>query len=160
MYISKKSVRNHEYFIALYLICHFCLTTVLFSKEDNNQVIQKTFRESRLAKRHRRKMLNIQITFLAWLAETFGFFFIVFGTYILGHENNIATFSMQNITIFIYFNILPIILILNDLTSKDRILESTWYDRFLTTFRCNYNNKVGVEEPGNERNEENANEQG
>ena len=131
-----------------------------FRKDENNQVINKTFRESRLAKRHQRRMLNIQITFLAWLAEAFGFFFIVFGTYVLGHENNIATFSMQNITIFVYFNILPIILILNDLTSKDRILASTWYDRFLTTFRCNYNNKVGVAEPGNEQNEENVNEQG
>ena len=98
-----------------------------------------------MAKRHQRRMINIQITFLAWVAEILGFFFIVFGTFILGHENNIANYTMQNITVFIYFNILPAILVLNNLKYKERILESKWYDRVLMVFQWQYNNRIDVQ---------------
>ena len=135
-----KYIRNYlnniDQLISLYL--------TFFSQEDNIRKVSNTFNDNRMAKRHQRRMVNIQITFLAWVAEILGFFFIVFGTFILGHENNIANYTMQNITVFIYFNILPAILILNNSMYKERILKSKWYGRFLTVFKWQYNNRIDV----------------
>ena len=96
--------------------------------------MKENLNDSHKARRHRRNMLNIQITFLAWLFETIGLFILFLGQFILGHENNIVIFSMQTLSVMIYFNILPSILILNDTNFKNVIVDSQWYDHFLKDF--------------------------
>ena len=93
---------------------------------------------SSIFRRHRRIMLNIHITFLAWAIEFFGFFIIFLGTFVLGHENNIVNFSLQTLTIIVYFNILPCVFLANISDSKDWAAESPWYEKFLKMFNCQY----------------------
>ena len=115
--------------------------------------MEENLNDSHKARRHRRNMLNIQITFLAWLFETIGFFILFLGQFILGHENNIVIFSMQTLSVMIYFNILPSILILNDTNLKNVIVDSQWYDHFLKGFGCHYKTQRDAEENDNEWNE-------
>ena len=99
--------------------------------------------------RHRRRLLNIQITFLAWLAETVGFLVIFLGTFILGHESNVFNFFMQTLTLIIYFVILPLVFLLNDFDVKSDIVDSNWYGTILTIFHCNYINIIDDSEETN-----------
>ena len=115
--------------------------------------MKENLNDSHKARRHRRNMLNIQITFLAWLFETIGFFILFLGQFILGHENNIVIFSMQTLSVMIYFNILPSILILNDTNFKNVIVDSQWYDHFLKGFGCHYKTQRNAEENNSEWNE-------
>ena len=100
--------------------------------------LRKLLADSSKARRHRRKILNVQITFVAWLAESVGFLVIFLGTFILGHENNIFNFFMQSLTLIIYFNILPSIFLINDSDIKSIIVDSNVYGTILTIFNCNY----------------------
>ena len=100
--------------------------------------LRKLLTTSSKALRHRRKILNVQITFLAWLTESLGFLVIFLGTFIFGHENNITNFFMQTITLIIYFVILPAIFLLNDYDVKSAIVVSIWYQKILKMFQCDY----------------------
>ena len=93
--------------------------------------------------------MNIQITFLAWLAETVGFLVIFLGTFILGHESNVFNFFMQTLTLIIYFVILPLVFLLNDFDVKSDIVDSNWYGTILTIFHCNYINIIDDSEETN-----------
>ena len=112
--------------------------------------MKENLNDANKARGHRRNMLNIQITFLAWLFETIGFFILFLGQFILGHENNIVIFSMQTLSVMIYFNILPSILILNDTNFKNVIVDSQWYDHFLKGFGCQYKTQRDAEENNND----------
>jgi hypothetical protein len=100
--------------------------------------LRKLLSDSSKARRHRRNVVNLQITFLTWLIEVFGFLLIFLGTFILGHENNVVNSSMQLLTMIIYFNILPCIFLINDSAVKAQIIESNWYNRFLNISNCQY----------------------
>ena len=104
--------------------------------------LKKLLTNSSKARRHRRKILNVQITFLAWLVESIGFSVIFLGTFILGHENNIFNFFMQTLTLIIYFILLPLVLLLNDFDIKSTITDSPTYEKILNMFHCNYNNSI------------------
>ena len=92
--------------------------------------------DSTRAKQHRENLLNIHITFLAWAVECIGFLTIFLGQFILGHENNIANFSLQSLTIAIYFIILPSIYLTNVSEFKEKILDSNRYSIILHIFNC------------------------
>ena len=100
--------------------------------------LRKLLADSSKAQRHRRKILNVQITFLAWLVESVGFLVIFLGMFILGHESNTFNFFMQSLTLVIYFIVLPTVFLINDSDVKSSIVASNWYDRILTIFHCNY----------------------
>ena len=124
--------------------------------------LRKLLSDSSKARRHRRNVVNLQITFLAWLIEVFGFFIIFLGTFILGHENNVVNFSMQLLTMMVYFNILPCIFLINDSDVKGQIIESNWYNTILNIFNWQYTIPTDKEDAkevvNNEVTQENAGE--
>ena len=98
--------------------------------------------DSAKARRHHKNLLNVQVTFLAWFAESMGFLIIFLGTFVLGHENNFVNFCMQTLTLVVYFNILPCVFLIKDSSElKIDILDSSWYDNILGMFCCRYNKK-------------------
>ena len=104
--------------------------------------LRKLLTNSSKARRHRRKVLNVQVTFLAWLVESVGFIVVFLGTFVLGHESNVFNFFMQTLTLVIYMNILPAVLLLNDYDTKTSIADSHWYEKILNMFNCNYTNSI------------------
>ena len=108
---------------------------------------------SSILHRHRRIMLNIHISFLAWMTEVSGFFLLFFGVYVVGHENNLVTYLMQTLTLIVYFNLLPSVLLMNTPEFKDLVSDSQVYERFLNLFNWQYR-----EEPENDEEEEEGSE--
>ena len=102
--------------------------------------------DSSVQRRHQRIMLNIHISFLAWLTEFLGFFLMFLGMYVVGHENNIVTYSMQTLTLIVYFNLLPSILLMNSSEFKDFVSESPMYERFLSLLNWQYREDLEKEE--------------
>ena len=113
--------------------------------------LRKQLDESTKDRRHRRVLLNIQITTLTWLIEFSGFFCTVLGGFILGHENDTVTFILQTLSLIFFFIIQPCAIWINDSTLKGTILESEWYSSFLGYFNCQVR-------PPEDQNEENENE--
>ena len=103
------------------------------------------------SRRHRRNILNIQITILAWLVEFIGFFLIFLGSFVLRHQNSIVTLSLQTFTFFLYFVLVPSIFLINDSHLKGVIIESKSYIAFLNIFSCFHTDEV--EEENREREE-------
>ena len=98
--------------------------------------------DSAKARRHHKNLLNVQVTFLAWFAESMGFLVIFLGIFVLGHENNVVNFCMQTLTLVVYFNILPCVFLIKDSSElKINILDSSWYTHILVMFCCHYNRK-------------------
>ena len=126
---------------------------VVFVFSDEKDILfrlRKLLTTSSKERRHRRRLLSIQITFIAWLAESMGFLVIFLGTFILGHESNVFNFLMQTLTLIIYFVILPSVFLLNDFDVKSEIVESNWYSTVLTVFHCNYIHKIHDGEESNQ----------
>ena len=86
------------------------------------------------SRRNRRHVVNIQITILAWLTESFAFLLIFLGSFILRNQNIVVTLIMQTLTFFCYFVLVPSILLINDSDTKGYIIESKWYVSFLSIF--------------------------
>ena len=123
----------------------------VFSDEKNSMYrLRKVLTPASKEGRHRRRLLNIQITFLAWLVESVGFLVIFLGKFILGHESNVFNFFMQTLTLIIYFVILPSVFLLNDYDVKSDIVDSNWYGNVLTIFHCNYINIIDDSEETDE----------
>ena len=106
--------------------------------------------DSSVQRRHQRIMLNIHISFLAWLTEFLGFFLMFLGMYVVGHENNIVTYSMQTLTLIVYFNLLPSVLLMNSSKFKDFASESLLYERFLNLFNWQFSEDLDKEENDDE----------
>ena len=104
-------------------------------------------------------MINLHIAVLGWLVELSGFLFIILGSFILGHGNVTITLTLQTFTMFMMFNILPCVYLINDEDLKIRIAESRYYFNFLKFFNmeknriANAENEV-AEETGNEENDD------
>ena len=124
----------------------FQVISVYREHKDSMVRLRKLLTDSAKAKRHRRKILNVQVTFLAWLVESVGFLVIFLGTFILGHESNTFNFFMQTLTLTIYFNILPCMFLMNDSDIKSIIVTSNFYDTLLTIFHCNYVKSIDIDE--------------
>jgi len=90
--------------------------------------------KSSKARRHRRNLLNIQITTLAWLVEFLGFYTFLIGSFVLGHTNTSVTFVLQILSAILNFILLPCIFLISSSQFKGMIVESNWYlalvDRF------------------------------
>ena len=108
----------------------------MISRTHKEQLVKlrKLLSESSKSLRHRRNLINIHITFLTWLVECIGFFFIVLGSAILGHNNSIATLSLQTLTLLFFFNIVPCTFLINKSDLKGTMADSKWYISFLNLF--------------------------
>ena len=116
----------------------------LFQREHKASMVKlrNLLDDSAKTRRYNKNLLNVQVTFLAWFAESMGFLIIFLGTFVLGHENNFVNFCMQTLTLVVYFNILPCIFLLKDSSElKINILDSNWYDELLVMFCCHYSKK-------------------
>ena len=98
--------------------------------------LRKVLSDSSKEIRHRRHLINIHIALLQWLTEFSAFFLIFLGSFILGHGNADVTMILQSFTIFICFNVLPCIYLINDSELKAEIAETKLYFNFLKVFKC------------------------
>ena len=89
--------------------------------------LKKILSRSSKARRHRRNLLNIQITTLAWFVEFLGFYTFLLGSFILGHTNTYVTFLLQVLTTILNFILLPCIFLINNSQFKAVIVDSNWY---------------------------------
>ena len=94
----------------------------------------------RKALRHRRNLINIQITILSWWTEFFCYSCLFLASYLLGHENNIIVYSMQTLSLILYFIVLPCIILINDTNVKAQLSDTDCYIKILTMFNCQYSN--------------------
>ena len=118
--------------------------------------LKKLLSDQRKDIRHRRHMINLHIAVLGWLVELSGFFFVFLGSFILGHGNVTITLTLQTFTMFMMFNILPCVYLINDESMKIRIAESRYYFNFLKIFNIEKNRIANAE---NEVGEGNSNEE-
>ena len=90
--------------------------------------------------RHRRLVLNIQITILTWLFELgLSIFVIVVKlTVVDGMENKFLDFLVRELIWFVFTIFLPALLLINDTELKDKILLNDWYISFLDKFGMTY----------------------
>ena len=101
--------------------------------------------------RHRRHQINIHVAILGWVAEFSGFFVVMLGSFILGHGSVIVTLTLQTITTFMLFIVVPCVYLINCNDMKDRILESKNYFNFLRFFKLEKNNFVEVDDEENSK---------
>ena len=120
--------------------------------------LKKTLSASSKSRRHRRNMLNIMITLMAWGIEMFGFLLVFIGTHILGHQNQVVNLLLQTLTNFFYFVLVPSFLLINDTDKKGRFAESEWYVDFLRKINCQYTeqDKEKKEDEGSIADDENS----
>ena len=98
--------------------------------------------------RHRRHQINIHITLLGWVVEFFSFLLIMLGSFILGHGNATVTLLLQTLSLFMMFNVLPCVYLVNEGELKNRILESDYYFNFLRILKVEKNNVTDEENEG------------
>ena len=96
--------------------------------------------------RYRRNLINIHITFLGWIVEFSGYFIIVLGAFILGHSSSFTNLILQSLTISIYFNVLPLVFLINDSELKEKIAEHEYYLKILRYFNCQHSVQIGTTE--------------
>ena len=137
-YLSKNNLSNNVFIYFFYR-----------KEKETLAKIGKMLQESSIVQRHRRIMLGIHTTFLAWVTEFLGFFTIFLGTFLLGHENNIVNFSLQTLTIVVYFNLLPCIFLLSTPEFKDWAVGSSYYGTFLLLFNWHFKKDSNNEEDHN-----------
>ena len=89
--------------------------------------LKKLLSKSSKARRHRRNLLNIQITTLAWFIEFLGFYTFLLGSFILGHTDTSVTFLLQVLTTIFNFILLPCIFLISSSQFKNIIADSNWY---------------------------------
>ena len=114
---------------------NFCIKYLHRSHKESLKKLRKLLSNSSKNIRHRRHLIQIHITMLGWLTEFSGFLLIFFGSYIFGHGNSVVTLVLQSLTIFIYFNIVPCIYLINDSDFKANIAETQAYFNFLKFFK-------------------------
>ena len=103
--------------------------------------------------RHRRHHINIHITLLGWVVEFFSFLLIMLGSFVLGHGNATVTLLLQTLSLFMMFNVLLCVYLVNEGELKNRILASDLYFNFLRILKVEKNNVTDEENEGcNENN--------
>ena len=116
--------------------------------------LRKLLSDSSKDIRHRRHLINIHISALGWLAEFLGFFLIVLGSFVLGNGNAVVTLILQSFSLFIFFDILPCIYLINDSDFKANFAETQIYFKFLRFFKCERVDSRFLENKENEEDKE------
>ena len=91
--------------------------------------LRKLLSDSSKARRHRRNLLNIQITVLAWVIEFLGVSSFLLGSFFLGHTNTTTTFILQTLSATFNFILLPGILSISNNNFKAAVADSVWYQK-------------------------------
>ena len=97
---------------------------------------RKLLSDSSRTYRHRRNVLNIMITMLAWLVEFIGGLTIFLGSFVFGHGNSVITLTLQTLSLVFYFVILPCTFLINEEEWKILMLDNYWYAQFIKMFDC------------------------
>ena len=102
--------------------------------------------------RHRRLVLNIQITILTWLFELGLSIFVIIVklTVVDGMENKVLDFLVRELIWFVFTIFLPALLLINDTELKDNILLSDWYICILDTLGLTYKGPLRADAPTNQ----------
>ena len=96
--------------------------------------LKKLLSDASRTYRHRRNVLNIMITMLAWLVEFIGGLTIFLGSFVFGHGNSVITLTLQTLTLVFYFDILPCTFLINEEEWKISMLDNYWYTQFIKVF--------------------------
>ena len=96
--------------------------------------MRKLLSDSSRTYRHRRNVLNILITMLAWLVEFIGGLTVFLGSFVFGHGNSVITLTLQTLSLVFYFDILPCTFLINEEEWKVTMLDSHWYTQFIKVF--------------------------
>ena len=124
------------------------------SHKESLVKLRKLLSDSSKNIRHRRHLINIHISALAWMAEFLGFFLIFLGSFILGNGNAIVTLILQSFSLFIYFDLLPCIYLINDSDFKANFAETQIYFKFLRFFNCERVDSRFLKNEANEQDEQ------
>ena len=89
--------------------------------------------------RHRRLVLNIQITILTWLLELGLSIFVIIVklTVVDGMENKLLDFLVRELIWFVFTIFLPALLLINDTELKDKIVLNDWYISYIFPITVN-----------------------
>ena len=107
--------------IKIYVVNPSIIIFYFRTQKSSLKRFKKILSASSKSRRHRRNMLNIMITLMAWGIEMFGFLLVFIGTHILGHQNQSVNLLLQTLTDFFYFVLVPFFLLIND-TDKDWVV--------------------------------------
>ena len=113
--------------------------------------LDKLLAEKSKIRRGRRILLNIHITFLAWIVELIGFIVGFIGL-LLQHKTNGPRF-LRNITGVFYFILVPSTYLINSSNVKSLILDNKLYLTFINKFLPNSlimlppDNNANIEKP-------------
>ena len=127
--------------------------------KESLKKLRKLLSDSSKDIRHRRHLIQIHVTILGWLTEFMGFFLIFLGSYILGHGDAVVTLIFQSLTIFIFFDVVPCIYLINDSDLKATFAETKIYFNFLKLFKSERVDPTFYEDEnknGNQITQENA----
>jgi hypothetical protein len=89
--------------------------------------LRKLLCDSSKVKRRRRILLNMQMTFLAWVVEFLGFAFILLGIFIIGNNNNIVSFIIQIVSVLLMGILVPSTYLINNYSFKSLVLKNKSY---------------------------------
>ena len=118
--------------------------------------LKKQLSDASRTYRHRRNVLNIMITMLAWLVEFIGGLTIFLGSFVFGHGNSVITLTLQTLTLVFYFDILPCTFLINEEAWKISMLDNPCYTQFIKVFdSCLSNRFKPFETPKNDAIEDN-----
>ena len=98
--------------------------------------LRKVLSDSERAGRRRRNNLNLQITFLSWLVEFFGFFIMFMVSFLVGHGNILVIQVFETIASLFYLAIVPSMYLVNGSDFKDFVVDSSIYLSFDRMFTC------------------------
>ena len=118
------------------------------------KTLRNVISEESKDERHRHNLINIHITVLGWIVEFIGALSVLLGTFIFGQGSAYVTFSLQTLTIIIYFNILPCVFLINDVNVLTNIAATEYYLRVLKFF--NWHRNDGDEETYEDQEEKNS----
>ena len=136
-------------------VLSFSIHNFLFSiskfrtHQESLRKLRKLISDSNKDIRHRRHLLNIQITFLGWLTEFIGFFMIFLGSFIIGHGIVALTLTLQLLTFIAFYIIVPCVYLVNESDFKAKFAESPLYFNFLKFFKSEKVNPKFLEEHDN-----------
>ena len=130
-----------------------CAYIFIFNRSHTESMskLKKILSDDSKILRHRRLVLNIQITILSWIFELI-LSFLLFANALIGFNprNIIGNFFADEFLSFVYCVLLPSIVLVHDAELKDKVIQSDWYigilGRFGWTYRGPMNSDIVMEE--------------
>ena len=130
-----------------------CAYIFIFNRSHTESMskLKKILSDDSKILRHRRLVLNIQMTIFSWIFELI-LSFLAFANALIGFNprNTIGNFFADEFLSFVYCVLLPSIVLVHDAELKDKVIQSDWYigilGRFGWTYRGPMNSDIVMEE--------------